>query len=167
MALLQILHYPDSRLRQQAKPVEGVDEEVRQLISDMAETMYQEGGIGLAAIQVNVQKRIFVLDISSDKSGLQAFINPEITAHSGEQVYEEGCLSVPGVYEPVKRAEHITVKALDMQGKSFTLEASGLFAVCIQHEIDHLDGVVFVDRLSRLKKQRLDKKITKQQRLAI
>ena len=146
MALLQIIHYPDPRLRQQAAPVSQVDAEIRQLVADMAETMYYEGGIGLAAIQVGVQKRVIIVDLSPDKSALQVFINPEIINQEGEQIYEEGCLSVPNIYEPVKRAERVTVRALNTQGLSFTLAAEGLLAVCLQHEIDHLDGVVLVDR---------------------
>ena len=164
---LDILQYPDPRLRLRAAPVATVDAGVRELIDDMAETMYQAPGIGLAAIQVGVAKRVVVIDISQARNELKAFVNPEIVAREGDAVMDEGCLSVPGVYEPVARAQKIRVRALDRDGQPFELEADGLLAVCIQHEIDHLDGKVFVDYLSRLKQQRIRKKLEKQQRAAI
>lgn len=167
MALLNILHYPDPRLRRVATPVMAVDDDIRRQIADMAETMYAAPGIGLAAIQVNVPNRVVVIDISETRDQLLVLINPEIFEKDGEQVYEEGCLSVPGVYDEVTRAAHIRVRALDRDGKAFELEASGLLATCIQHEIDHLDGKVFVDYLSRLKQTRIRKKLEKQQRLAM
>ncbi len=165
--LLQILHYPDPRLRRKAEPVGAVTDEIRALVSDMAETMYNAPGIGLAAIQVGVLKRVVVLDLSEEHNQLQVFINPEIRESEGEQIMEEGCLSVPGVFEPVTRAGHVRVRALDREGRPFELEATGLLATCIQHEIDHLDGKVFVDYLSRLKQQRIRKKLEKHQRLAM
>ncbi|WP_374403802.1 peptide deformylase [Niveibacterium sp.] len=165
MALLPILHYPDPRLHTKAAPVTEVTDELRTLIRDMAETMYEAPGVGLAATQVNVHKRIVVIDVSEDKTGLRAYINPEIIARSGEQVCEEGCLSVPGIYEKVTRAERVTVRALDEQGKPFELEAEGLLAVCIQHEIDHLDGKVFVEYLSPLKLNRIKSKLAKRSRI--
>lgn len=164
MAQLEILVYPDPRLRHKAETVGVVDAEIQQLVDDMAETMYAAPGIGLAAVQVNVPKRVIVIDISPDHNDLQVFINPEIRAHTGEQEIEEGCLSVPGVYAPVTRAERITVTALDRDGKQFDLQAEGLLAVCIQHEIDHLDGKVFVDYLSRMKQDRIRKKLKKHAR---
>ena len=164
---LDILQYPDPRLRLRAAPVAAVDAGVRELIDNMAETMYQAPGIGLAAIQVGVAKRVVVIDISQARNDLKAFVNPEIVAREGDAVMDEGCLSVPGVYEPVARAQKIRVRALDRRGQPFELEADGLLAVCIQHEIDHLDGKVFVDYLSRLKQQRIRKKLEKQQRAAI
>lgn len=167
MSLRPILHYPDPRLRIKAEPVEVVDDEVRQLVQDMADTMYNAPGIGLAATQIDVHKRIIVIDISEARDTLRVLINPELIEKQGEIVMEEGCLSVPGVFEPVTRAERIKVRSLDTQGNSFELEANDLLAVCIQHEIDHLDGKVFVDYLSRLKQQRIQKKLVKQQRLAL
>jgi peptide deformylase len=167
MALLNILHYPDPRLRRRAEPVTAVTEEIRQLAADMAETMYAAPGIGLAAIQVNEPRRIIVIDISDNRDQLKVFINPEIIEKDGERVYEEGCLSVPGVYEEVTRAGHVKVRALDLAGNPFELEAEGLLATCIQHEIDHLEGKVFVDYLSRLKQTRIRKKLEKQQKLAM
>jgi peptide deformylase len=165
MALLSILEYPDLRLKKVAAPVDAVTPEVRALVRDMAETMYAAPGIGLAAIQVNVAKRIVVIDISDTKDQLQVFINPEITAAEGEQECEEGCLSVPGYYEKVRRAAKVTVRALDGDGKPLEVTADGLLAVCLQHEIDHLDGKVFVEYLSPLKQQRLQTKIRKRQRV--
>jgi len=165
MALLPILHYPDARLHKKAAPVEQVDETLRTLIADMAETMYEAPGIGLAATQVDVHKRVVVIDVSEDKSTLQVFINPEILECAGEQVCEEGCLSVPGIYESVTRSERVKVRALDLQGEPFTLDAEGLLAVCIQHEIDHLDGKVFIERLSQLKQSRIKAKLAKQARI--
>lgn len=167
MALLNILHYPDPRLRRVAAPVAAVDDDIRRQIADMAETMYAAPGIGLAAIQVNVPNRVVVIDISDSRDQLLVLINPEIFEKDGEQVYEEGCLSVPGVYDEVTRAAHICLRALDRDGKTFEMEATGLLATCIQHEIDHLDGKVFVDYLSRLKQTRIRKKLEKQQRLAM
>lgn len=165
MALLPILRYPDPRLHKKAASVQKVDENIRKLIADMAETMYEAPGIGLAATQVDVHKRVIVIDISEDKSKLLAFINPEILERSGEQVCEEGCLSVPGIYEKVTRSERVKVRALGQQGKSFTLEAEGLLAVCIQHEIDHLEGKVFVEHLSQLKQSRIKARLAKQARI--
>jgi len=165
MALLPILRYPDPRLHTKAKPVATVDAGVRKLVADMAETMYEAPGIGLAATQVNVHKRVLVLDVSEDKSQLMAFINPEILWRDGEHVGEEGCLSVPGIYETVTRSERVKVRALDSEGKPFELEADGLLAVCLQHEIDHLDGKVFVEYLSQLKLSRIKAKLAKQARI--
>lgn len=167
MALLNILHYPDPRLRRVAKPAERVDEAVRKLVDDMAETMYKAPGIGLAAVQVNVAKRVVVIDISETRDQLRVFINPEILARDGTQVLEEGCLSVPGIYDEVERAAHVRVRALDRDGKAFEMDADGLLATCIQHEIDHLDGKVFVDYLSRMKQARIQKKLTKQAKIAM
>ena len=165
MAILNIQHYPDPRLRRQAQPVSQVDATVRRLVADMAETMYQAPGIGLAAIQVDVALRVVVIDLSVARNALQVFVNPEILARDGVQVMEEGCLSVPGIYDEVERARHIRVRALDSEGQAFELEAEGLLATCIQHEIDHLDGKVFVDYLSRLKQNRIRKKLEKHEKL--
>jgi peptide deformylase len=167
MAILTILNYPDPRLHTVAKPVKEVDASIRRLIGDMAETMYAAPGIGLAATQVNVHQQIIVMDISEDKSNLQVFINPKIVARHGSQDYEEGCLSVPGIYETVTRAESITVEALDCDGKPFSLDAGGLLAVCIQHEMDHLLGKVFVEYLSPLKQIRIKNKLKKRQRVTM
>lgn len=164
MALLNILNYPDPRLYKIASPVAAVDENIRRLVGDMAETMYAAPGIGLAATQVDVHQQVIVIDISEDKNNLQVFINPKILNSCGSQDYEEGCLSVPGIYDTVTRAERVTVQALDAQGKSFTLEAEGLLAVCIQHEMDHLIGKVFVEYLSPLKQSRIKTKLKKRQR---
>jgi peptide deformylase len=164
MAILEILHYPDPRLRTPAEAVDRVDDELRALVADMFETMYQAPGIGLAATQVNVHKRILIIDISKNRDQPMVFINPEIVEKHGVEETDEGCLSVPGIYERVQRAERIRVRALDRQGKSFELEADGLLAVCIQHEMDHLDGKLFVDYLSQLKRQRIRKKLEKQRR---
>ncbi|MGB8517446.1 MAG: peptide deformylase [Gallionella sp.] len=164
MALLKILHYPDQRLHKTAKPVVRVTEATRQLIRDMAETMYAAPGVGLAATQVDVHEQIFIADISENHDQLRVFINPKIVASSGMDEYEEGCLSVPGIYENVQRNEKITVQALDQQGQAFTLEAEGFLAVCIQHEIDHLHGKVFVEYLSQLKQARIRSKLKKRQR---
>ncbi|MHB1214145.1 MAG: peptide deformylase [Thiobacillus sp.] len=164
MARLDILHYPDTRLHTVAKPVPEVDSRIRQLIDDMAETMYAAPGIGLAATQVNVHERIIVIDISETRDALCVFINPEIVAQSGRAEGEEGCLSVPGVFDMVTRAERVTVRALDRHGQSFELEADGLLAVCVQHEMDHLMGKVFVDYLSNLKRNRIKAKLAKQAR---
>jgi peptide deformylase len=164
MARLDILHYPDARLHTIAKPVAAVDARTRQLIDDMAETMYAAPGIGLAATQVNVHERVVVIDISETHDELRVFINPELIAQSGSEESEEGCLSVPGIYDKVTRAERVTVRALDREGKPFELEADGLLAVCIQHEMDHLMGKVFVDYLSSLKRNRIRSKLLKQAR---
>jgi peptide deformylase len=164
MAILEILHYPDERLRTRAEAVDRVDDQLRALVDDMFETMYQAPGIGLAATQVNVHKRILIIDISKNRDQPMVFINPEIVDKQGVEETDEGCLSVPGIYERVQRAERIRVRALDAQGKSFELEADGLLAVCIQHEMDHLDGKLFVDYLSQLKRQRIRKKLEKQRR---
>jgi len=167
MAILEILHFPDPRLRQRAREVERVDDQLRALIDAMFATMYQAPGIGLAATQMNVHKRVVVIDISKDQDRPQVFINPEILAKEGVEEMDEGCLSVPGVYERVQRAERITVRALNRDGEPFELETDGLLAVCIQHEIDHLDGKLFVDYLSQLKRQRIRKKLEKQKRLGV
>ena len=165
MAALAILEFPDSRLRTKAAAVTTVDDEIRTLIDDLFETMYAAPGIGLAATQVNVHKRVIVVDVSAEHNEPHAFVNPVIERLSGTLQTDEGCLSVPGFYEPVTRAEHIRVKALDRDGKPFELEASGLLAVCIQHECDHLDGKLFVDYLSALKRNRIRHKLEKQHRL--
>lgn len=164
MAILDILHYPDVRLHTVARPVAQIDARIRKLVDDMAETMYAAPGIGLAATQVNVHERVVVIDISERHDELRVFINPEIVASSGSEESEEGCLSVPGVFDRVKRAERVTVRALDRDGKPFELEADGLLAVCIQHELDHLKGKVFVDYLSNLKRNRIKAKLAKQAR---
>ncbi len=164
MALLTILEFPDPRLRTKAAPVARVDAEVRQLIDDMIETMYAANGVGLAATQVNVHQRVVVIDISEERNQARAFINPEIIQRDGVEITEEGCLSVPGTYEEVERAERVTVRALDRDGREFSLEADGLLAVCIQHELDHLQGKLFVDYLSDLKRTRIRKKLEKDQK---
>lgn len=166
MAKLEILHYPDKRLRTVAEPVAAVDHSIRSLVDDMFETMYAAPGIGLAATQVNVHKRVIVMDLSAEKNEPQCFINPEITKSEGLEQTEEGCLSVPDIFETVERAECVVVKALDKDGKEITLEADGLLAVCIQHEMDHLLGNLFVDYLSPLKQMRVKKKIQKARRQA-
>jgi len=165
MARLNILHYPDPRLRQLALPVETVDDGVRALVADMLETMYAAPGIGLAATQVNVQKRVIVMDVAEDKNQPLVFINPTLLERDGESEMEEGCLSVPGYYEIVRRARRVRVSALDRDGEPFELDASGLLAVCVQHEMDHLDGKLFVDYLSALKRDRIRRKLEKQARL--
>ncbi len=167
MALLDILHYPDSRLRTIAQPVAEVSVEVRHLVNDMFDTMYAAPGIGLAATQVNVHQRVIVIDVSEEKNQPLCLINPEIIASDGVEVMQEGCLSVPEIYENVERADHIKVRALDQHGNQYELEASGLLAVCIQHEMDHLIGKLFVDYLSPLKQQRLKKKLLKSQRQSV
>lgn len=161
MALLNILNYPDPRLHTVAKPVKEVTAEILQLIEDMAETMYDAPGVGLAATQVDKHIQLIVIDTSKEQNKLQVFINPKIVATSGLQDYDEGCLSVPGVYESVTRAEKVTVEALDKQGKRFKLQAEGLLSVCIQHEMDHLLGKVFVEYLSPLKRNRIRTKMVK------
>ncbi|GMV55044.1 MAG: peptide deformylase [Betaproteobacteria bacterium] len=165
MALLPILRFPDPRLQRRAHSVAEIDDSIRKLVADMAETMYAAPGIGLAAVQVDVPLRVIVIDVSEDKSELRVFIDPDIVERSGEQVCEEGCLSVPGVYEKVTRAERVRVRARDLSGEPFELAADGLLAVCIQHEIDHLDGVVFVEHLSRLKQTRIRSRLKKQARI--
>lgn len=167
MALLQILHYPDPRLHKVAAPVRRVDDKIRKLIKDMADTMYAAPGIGLAATQVNVHLRLIVIDISENRDHLQVFINPELLSTEGEAECEEGCLSVPGIYEKVTRAAQVVVSAQNEQGEQREVAADGLLAVCIQHEMDHLVGRVFVERLSRLKQRRITAKLAKQQRQAM
>jgi peptide deformylase len=163
MAILNILEFPDPRLRTVAKPVKQVDTAIKQLIDDMFETMYAAPGIGLAATQVNIHQQIVVIDVSDEQTEPLVFINPEITILEGDQhEYDEGCLSVPGFYETVSRPEKVLVKALDREGKSFEMQPEGLLAVCIQHEADHLQGKLFVDYLSALKRQRIKKKLEKQ-----
>lgn len=165
MALLPILRYPDPRLHKIAKPVDVVDDRIRELVRDMAQTMYEAPGVGLAATQVDVHERVVVIDVSEDDSDLRVLINPEITWKSEEiQVYEEGCLSVPGVYDEVERAARIRVRGLNEHGEHFEFEAEGLLAVCVQHELDHLMGKVFVEYLSRLKQNRIKARIRKQER---
>ena len=162
MAVLDILRYPDPRLHRVAKPVAQVDDRIRRLIDDMAQTMYEAPGIGLAATQVDVHERVIVIDVSESKDALQVFINPEIVGSSDAcRTYEEGCLSVPGIYENVERPETVRVRALDRDGNGFEIDAEGLLAVCIQHEIDHLDGKVFVQYLSRLKQGRIKSRLAK------
>ena len=164
MAKLKILEFPDARLRNKAAPVEVVEYELRAFIGDMFETMYDAPGIGLAATQVDVHKRLLVADVSTDMSAPQVLINPEILEKDGVTVTDEGCLSVPGYYEEVTRAEHIKVRFLDREGAEVVMDAQGLLAVCIQHEIDHLDGKLFVDYLSEAKRQRIRKKLEKERR---
>ena len=166
MALLPILEYPDPRLKKVAAPVAAFTPEIRKLVSDMAETMYAAPGVGLAATQVDVHKRVIVIDTSEQKDELRVFINPELLAAEGETECEEGCLSVPGYYDKVTRAARIRVRAQDEQGATFELDADGLLAVCVQHEMDHLQGKVFVEYLSPLKRARLAAKLRKKQRLA-
>ncbi|MDH5568004.1 MAG: peptide deformylase [Myxococcales bacterium] len=164
MALLNILRYPDARLHKTAAPVTVFDEALKKLVRDMAETMYAAPGVGLAASQVDVHKQVIVLDVSERHDSLVVLVNPEIVEASGVSDIEEGCLSVPGVYDIVERAERVKVRAFDQNGNPFTLEAQGLLAVCIQHEMDHLKGKVFVEYLSQLKQQRVRAKLTKQLR---
>jgi len=166
MAILDILHFPDPRLRNKAKPVSVVDERVRKLVDDMFETMYQAPGIGLAAIQVNAPLRVVTIDISEERNQPLTLINPEILEREGVEEMDEGCLSVPGIYEKVQRADRIRFRALDRDGNPYERDADGLLAVCIQHEIDHLDGKLFVDYLSNLKRQRIRKKLEKEARQA-
>ena len=162
MAVLPILHYPDPRLHTVAKPVAEINQKIRQLVSDMAQTMYEAPGIGLAATQVNAHVQVIVIDLSDERNQLQVFINPEITWASEEKkVWQEGCLSVPDFYDEVLRPSEVKVKALDIEGKSFELHADGLMAVCIQHEMDHLKGKVFVEYLSSLKRMRIAGKLKK------
>ena len=166
MARLRILHFPDPRLRRRAEPVGAVDDRVRRLIDDMFETMYEAPGIGLAAPQVDVAMRVITIDLSKDRNEPLCLVDPEIRWAEGEMEYEEGCLSVPGVYDMVRRAERVRVSATDRDGQAREIEAEGLLAACIQHEIDHLDGRLFVDHLSRLKRQRIRKKAEKALRQA-
>jgi peptide deformylase len=158
MAILNILHFPDPRLRNRAVPVERVDDEVRRLVDDLLETMYDAPGVGLAATQVNVQRRVVVIDVSEERDSPLCLINPEILHHEGAVEMEEGCLSVPGVYDTVQRAERIRLRALDRDAQPYELDADGLLAVCVQHELDHLNGKLFIDYLSQLKRQRITKK---------
>jgi peptide deformylase len=165
MALLPILRFPDARLKKVAAPIVTIDESIRKLAADMAETMYEAPGIGLAATQVDVHKQLVVIDISEEKNDLLVLVNPKIARSEGGQTGEEGCLSVPGIYEKVERAEYVSVEYLDLEGKKRTLKADGLLAVCIQHELDHLNGKVFVDHLSQLKQTRIKGKLAKQARV--
>jgi len=168
MSLLPILRYPDPRLHTVAKPVQVVDDRIRQLVRDMSATMYAAPGVGLAATQVNVHERVVVMDVSEDANELRVLINPEIIWRSDErEIHQEGCLSVPGVYEEVQRASHVRVRALNEQGQLFEFDADGLLAVCVQHEIDHLDGKVFVQYLSQLKQGRIKTRLRKQEREAL
>ena len=167
MALLEILEFPDPRLRTEARPVARVTDATRALIDDMLETMYAAPGIGLAATQVNVHQKIIVMDLSEDKNQPLVLINPMILERRGAQDGDEGCLSVPDYYESVERAEHVRVEALDRDGNQYELEAEGLLAVCIQHEMDHLEGKLFVDYLSKLKRSRIQKKLEKAEKLAV
>ena len=165
MALLPILRFPDLRLKKVATPITQIDDSIKKLVADMAETMYEAPGIGLAATQVDVHKRLVVIDTSEDKSDLRVFITPVIDSLEGSQTGEEGCLSVPGIYDKVERAERVTVHFLDLEGKKQSITTDGLLAVCIQHELDHLDGKVFVDHLSQLKQARIKSKMAKQARI--
>lgn len=165
MGVLTILEFPDERLRQLAKEVEVVDDFIKTLLKDMLTTMYEANGVGLAATQVNVHKRVIVIDVSEEKNSPLCLINPVILTRDGEEESNEGCLSVPGFFEPVRRAKHITLKALDREGRSFEMEAENLLGVCIQHEMDHLQGKLFVDYLSPLKRQRIKKKLEKIHRM--
>ena len=164
MTCLTILEYPDPRLRTVAATVATVDDEVRTLIADMLETMYAAKGIGLAATQVDVHRRVLVIDVSDERNEPRVFVNPEVIARDATGSHQEGCLSVPGIYEDVQRAQRIRVRALDRDGRPFELDADGLLAICVQHEIDHLDGRLFVDYLSELKRQRIRKKLDKERR---
>jgi peptide deformylase len=166
MAILEILQYPDPRLGTPAKRVEKIDAATRKLIVDLAETMYAASGLGLAATQVDVHRQIIVIDVSEDKNDLRVFVNPEITRREGVAMNQEGCLSIPGIYDNVERAESVTVTALDRNGSRFTLNASGMLATCIQHEMDHLSGKIFIDYLSELKQSRVRAKLKKRQRKA-
>jgi peptide deformylase len=167
MAKLEILEFPDDRLRTVAKPVETFDEKLGQFADDMIETMYDAEGIGLAATQVNVHKRLLVLDVSEEQDTPRLYINPEILETDGDETCEEGCLSVPGIYAEVSRAEKLRVRALDREGKPFEEELDGMHAICLQHEMDHLDGKLFIDYLSPLKRRMVTKKLEKQRKVAI
>ena len=164
MAILDILEFPDPRLRTKAKPVTKVDDKIRKLTDDMLETMYEAPGIGLAATQVNVHQRIVVIDVSEEKNEPLVLINPEYDILEGEQEFDEGCLSVPGYYETVTRAEKIRLKALNRYGEPYEMVCEGLLSVCVQHELDHLDGKLFVDHISKLKRERIRKKLVKEQK---
>lgn len=165
MAQFEVLEFPDPRLRTSAQPVADVDDNIRQIVEDMFETMYECKGIGLAATQVNIHQRIIVIDVSEEKNERHVFINPElIILDDTPESYDEGCLSIPGFYEPVERPKKVKVEALDQHGKAFTIKPEGLLAVCIQHEIDHLDGKLFVDYISPIKRNRIRKKLEKQHR---
>ncbi|MHB1949087.1 MAG: peptide deformylase [Gammaproteobacteria bacterium] len=164
MALLHVLQFPDPLLRNKAKPVAVVDDQIRKMVDDMFETMYEQSGVGLAAIQVNIPQRIIVMDISEERNQPLCVINPEILTREGVQYESEGCLSFPGVFDKVERSAKIRLKALDRDGKPFELDAEGLLSVCIQHEMDHLDGILFIDHLSALKKERARKKLEKMRR---
>jgi peptide deformylase len=166
MATLEILEFPDPRLRTVAKAVTEFNPTLQQLVKDMTETMYAENGIGLAATQVNVHLQLLVMDVSEDRNQLKVYVNPQILSSSGEQIYEEGCLSVPGVYAEVKRTEDIRIRASDAAGQAFEEDLSGLHSICLQHEMDHLQGKLFVDYLSPLKRQMVRKKLEKQKKLA-
>ncbi len=165
MAVLHVLHFPDDRLRKKGIAVEGVDESIKQLAQDMLDTMYEKGGIGLAATQVDVQKRLIVIDLSEDHSSPMVLINPQILSSDGTEEMQEGCLSVPDVYETVTRPERIHIKYLDLDNQAIEMDAEGLLSVCIQHEIDHLDGKLFIDYLSPLKRRRITKRLEKQEKL--
>lgn len=166
MTQLTILEYPNERLHIVASPVKSVNQEIRELVKNMAETMYSASGIGLAATQVDVHKRVITIDISSSRNDLLVLINPQLLSANGKHLESEGCLSVPGVFEDVMRAKQIVVRALNEDGKEFEMEAEGLLSVCIQHEIDHLDGKVFIEYLSRLKRERIKKKLKKRKQLS-
>ena len=167
MPLLPILRFPDPRLKKIAEPVADVDDSIKQLVQDMAETMYEAPGVGLAATQVNVHKRVIVIDISDTHDELLALINPELVESHGAQLCEEGCLSVPGIYDKIERAESVVVRYLDLEGRIRAQEADGLLAVCLQHEIDHLEGRIFVERLSLLKQMRIKAKLAKQAKITV
>jgi peptide deformylase len=167
MALLTVLQYPDKRLRLKAAPIAVVDAKIQKMVDDMFETMYEESGVGLAATQVNIQQRIVVMDISEDKKSPICVINPEIMSFEGTQYEVEGCISFPGMFDKVERAEKVILRALDRDGNSFEMQAEGLLAICIQHEVDHLDGILFMDHLSRLKQDRMAKKIEKERARAV
>lgn len=166
MAILEVLRFPDERLRTKAAEVTQIDDSIREIVNNMFETMYEENGIGLAATQVNIHQRIVVINVTEDKEEALVLINPEITKKDGSKISEEGCLSVPTAYAKVDRAETVTVKAQNEKGETFELDADGLLAVCIQHELDHLNGVLFIDYLSPLKRQRIRKKLEKEAKLA-
>ena len=167
MAVLEVLHFPDARLRTVAKPVDNVNDEIRSFVQDMLDTMYDEEGIGLAATQVNRHIRLLVMDLSEERNAPEVFINPQIIEADGHQVYEEACLSVPGAKAGVERANHVIVKALNRDGEEFTWEAEGLPAVCIQHEMDHLVGKLFIDHLSAFKRRRIEAKLKKEQKRSV
>ncbi|HEY7840284.1 MAG TPA: peptide deformylase [Gammaproteobacteria bacterium] len=165
MARLEVLHFPDPRLRKQALPVKSVDDSIRKLAADMLQTMYEENGVGLAATQVNVQQRVVVIDVSADRNQPLVLINPEIVEQEGREESQEGCLSVPGYFDTVERATKVRYRYLSLEGSPIEADADGLMAICLQHEIDHLNGKLFIDYLSNLKRERIRKKIEKQERL--